>query len=245
MLLFSVGMRAHVFQYFSVCTVAKTRPTVCLDGERARTRVCVCGPGGRRDAHARSSHSPCDRKYFVDTEERGVGMGHRGGGEGMRARGALRLRLRRPFGEGCAPDYTGGGGPVCLDARHADHPSAPKHHSTHHPANAAAAPYRHRPTPNGSKNRVHHRRIDVRPFYPTTMYTYNNIIIMLSSSTSSTYFIRTMIAKPPPPPPPPSRWQTCGRPRRRRRLTYRSRAIHRRVFCRIINYNILHTVLLL
>lgn len=154
---FAVGMclymHAHAHTYF-VCMVAKPdRPTVCLDGQlAARTRVsvqCVCGPG-RRDAHARSSLSPCDRKYFVDTGERGGG----GGGIGRRprwegTRGALRLSLRRMRGEGCEPDSRRRRSRLSRRTPHAaDHPSSPKHHSTHHPAPSLV--YRHR-RPTGRK----------------------------------------------------------------------------------------------
>lgn len=142
----------------------KTRPTDRLSGRptrRGRTIVsvqCVCGPG-RRDAHARSSLSPCDRKYFVDTGERGGGGG--GGGIGRRPRwegmrGALRPSLRRRTrGEGCEPDSRRRRSRLSRRTPHAaDHPSSPKHHSTHHPAPVSRLPP---PTPGGSKNRVRHR----------------------------------------------------------------------------------------
>jgi len=135
--------RAHVFCVYG----CKTRPTVRLSGRptrRENPRVCVqcvCGPG-RRDAHARSSLSPCDRKYFVDTGERGGGGGGGGGDggigrrprwEGMR--GALRPSLRRMCGEGCEPDSRRRRSRLSRRTPHAaDHPSSPKHHSTHHPA---------------------------------------------------------------------------------------------------------------
>jgi len=190
-----------------VYMVAKPdRPSVwTLDDERARTRVsvCVCGPG-RRDAHARSSLSrratgniSSIPENAVAAMEASVPVGKRwGGGEGV-ARGiAAEPASNAQRGGVCVcvcVCQTPGGGPVCLDARYADHPSSPKHHSTHHPA---AATYRHRlTTPYGSKNRVHHRLVNL-PVLCTHYIIHNTHCILLSSSTYS-FGVRTSAKQPP------------------------------------------------
>lgn len=121
------------------------RPSVWTMNAREPACLCACaGLAGATHTHALLSRRATGNISSIPENAAAAaameasapaGLGERCAREGHCGRACVECAERGVC-------QTPGGGPVCLDARHADHPSSPKHHSTHHPV------HRHSPPPD-------------------------------------------------------------------------------------------------